>query len=287
MHEVDSLTHLLVGHAMGAVASGSVAGPAGAAVYWAVLIGNSLPDIDVPISLLLRRGIKMHRTITHTIPGVVGLALLTAAALSWFHSGVSFHLILAWALLGNLVHLGMDCLNLFGARPFWPFNGRSVDLGVLHILDPFLLVALGVPTLAVALGITSKPLVALSFFVIPIYVIYRLAMARRLSISLKAEDSVKARVVPWFTGWRFIFETATLIEFGYWSKGRRHVLTTFYKDNSPLVQASMADPEVVSFLRSAEYPYALIEEDENGHAVVWADVLRQLRADFRPLRVRI
>ncbi len=283
---MDSLTHLLVGHAMGAVAS-SIAPPAGAAVYWASLIGNSLPDIDVPLSLLLRRDIKMHRTVTHTLPGVVVLALVTAAGLRLAYPEAPFSLVFAWALLGNLVHLGMDCLNLFGARPFWPFNGRSVDIGVLHILDPFLVVTLGAPTLAVALGVTSKTLLALSFFVIPLYVVYRLAVARRLFYGLKGEDPVKVRVVPWFAGWRFIKETGTTIEFGYWRKGRRQIINTFEKVDSPLVRASMQDPQVASFLQTAEYPYALVEEDQEGHAVVWADVLRQMRADFRPLRVRV
>jgi len=283
---VDSLTHLLVGHAMGAVAS-SLNPSAGAAVYWAALIGNSLPDIDVPVSYVLRRNFGMHRTITHTIPGVLALAAATALGVSWVYPGVPLALIFQWALLGNLAHLALDCLNLFGARPFWPFLGQSVDLGVLHILDPMLLVILGLPTLAAALGVASKTVLALSFFVIWPYVLYRLAVARRLFRRLKADGSLKARVIPWFTSWRYIFETATTIEFGYWRRGERTVLTTFHKADSPLIRASLEDPQVVSFLRSAEYPYALVQEDADGPLVVWGDVLRQLRADFRPLRVRV
>lgn len=283
---MDSLTHLLVGHAMGAVAS-SLNPSAGAAVYWATLIGNSLPDIDVPISYVLRRNFGMHRTITHTIPGVLALASATALGVHWVYPGVPFMLIFEWALLGNLAHLALDCLNLFGARPFWPFLGQSVDIGVLHIIDPMLLVILGLPTLAAALGVASKPVLALSFFLIWPYVAYRLTIARRLFRRLRAEGSLKARVVPWFTSWRFIFETATTIEFGYWRRGERTVLSTFHKVDSPLVRASLEDPQVVSFLRSAEYPYALVQADEAGPIVVWGDVLRQLRADFRPLRIHM
>lgn len=283
---MDSLTHLLVGHAMGAVAT-SFAPPAGAAVYWAAMIGNSLPDIDVPVSLVLRRDIKMHRTVTHTIPGAFLLAGLTTAVLSWLFPAAPVLPVFIWALLGNLAHLGMDCLNLFGARPFWPFTSRSVELAILHILDPYLLVILGIPTLGLALGMTSKAALVLAFFLIWPYVLYRLAIARRLLQRLRLEGPERIRIIPWFTSWRYILETASTIEFGYWRKHERFVVTTFHKADSPLVRASMEDPQVISFLRSAEYPYALVEEDEDGPAVVWKDMLRQLRADFRPLRIRV
>jgi inner membrane protein len=283
---MDSLTHLLVGHAMGAVAT-SMAPPAGAAVYWAALIGNSLPDIDVPVSLAMRRGVKMHRTITHTIPGVIGLAAVTALVLSWIFPEAPVSTVFTWALLGNLAHLGLDCLNLFGVKPFWPFTARLVEFGVLHILDPYLLVILGIPTLGAALGMTSKAVLVLGFGLMWPYIVYRFAIARRLVRKLKDEGNERVRVIPWFTSWRYVFETASTIEFGYWRKGERYVVTTFHKEDSPLVRATMENPQVVSFLRSAEYPYALVEEDEEGASVVWKDMLRQLRADFRPLRVRV
>lgn len=283
---MDSLTHLLVGHAMGAVAS-SLNPQASAAVYWASLIGNSAPDIDVPVSLIFRRDIQMHRTITHTIPGVLGLTGLTAMAVLFFFPTAPFRLLFAWALLGNLTHLALDCLNLFGAKALWPFLPRSIDIGVLHILDPWIMTIVGLPTLAAALGVPSKPVLAASFFGIWPYVVYRIATARKLLGKLKREGPKKARVVPWFNSWRYILETATAIEFGCWRGGVRHRLSVFAKTDSPLIQQSLTDPEVISFLRSAEYPYAQVEEGEEGTTVVWGDVLRQLRADFRPLKVRI
>lgn len=283
---MDSLTHILVGHAMGAVAS-SVSPDAAAAVYWAALIGNSLPDIDVPVSLVLRRGIKLHRTLTHTIPGVVLLSALIAGPLTWIYPGVPFALVFAWALLGNLTHLGMDCLNLFGARPFWPFTARSVELGVLHILDPVLVSLLGAAAVTAGTGVAPKGVLILSFVGMLLYIVHRLRIARRLIALLKREGSVRARVIPWFSSWRYVFETDGAIEFGRFDRGRRLALSTFQKLDSPLVRASRSFPQVVDFLEESEYPYALVREDEEGHAVIWADVVRQLRADFQPLIVRV
>jgi len=283
---VDSLTHLLVGHAMG-VAASSAAHPIGAAAYWAVLVGNSLPDIDVPVSLLIRRDVKLHRTVTHTIPGSALLSALSALVLHALFPLAPLGQLFGWTLLGCLVHMLLDCLNLFGARPFWPLSSRPVGLGVLHILDPILVVLLGLPAAGAALHLASPGLLSLSFALMWVYVLYRIFTARKLYHLLRRQGSVKARVVPWYLSWRYVFETAERIEFGHWARGRRLALQTYQKLDSPLVRASLAMPQVEAFLRAAEYPYAVVQEDDCGHAVVWGDALRQLRADFRPVRVHV
>ncbi|HYG60868.1 MAG TPA: metal-dependent hydrolase [Symbiobacteriaceae bacterium] len=283
---MDSLTHLLVGHAMGVAASGA-AHPHGSAAYWAVLIGNSLPDIDVPLSLLLGRGIKLHRTITHTLPGAAALSALTALVLGSFFPGTPFGLIFGWTMLGSLAHMALDCLNLFGARPFWPLSSLSINLGVLHILDPFLLALLGTAALAVATGLTGTWVLTLSFALIWPYVLYRIWSARQLYHRLKRAGSSRARVIPWFNSWRYVFETATAIEFGHLDGGKLRSVKRWAKLDHPLVQATLTNPKVARFLQSAEYPYAIVEEDENGPLVVWGDALRQIRLDFQPLRVRV
>lgn len=279
---MDSLTHLLMGHAMGAMAT-TISPTAGAALYWAALIGNSLPDIDVPVSLLLRRGIQLHRTYTHTVPGVLLLSAATALLLHRHFAGSSLGLLFLWTLLGCLVHVGIDCLNLFGAKPFWPWNSRSVELGVLHILDPFLLLLLGGTSVGAYLKWASPGLVAMAFLAIWPYIGFRLTTARRLLRRLRAEGSERARVVPWFSTWRYIAETERMVEFGRWSRGERIALETFPKRKDPRITASLTDPRVAHFLSSAEYPIALVQ----GDAVVWTDALRRLRADFQPLRIPI
>lgn len=283
---MDSLTHLLVGHAMGAAAS-SVAHPYGSAVYWAVLVGNSLPDIDVPVSILLGRGIKLHRTITHTIPGTVILSGLAALVMSIFLPEAPFGILFGWTLLGCLAHMALDCLNLFGARPFWPLSARAIEVGVLHILDPFLLGLLGTASLAVAFHLAPQHVLSWAFVLMWPYVAYRISTARRLYWKLRAAGSHRARIIPWFTSWRYVFETQGAIEFGHWIRGKRQAVRTYFKQEHPMIQASLADPKVAAFLASAEYPYALVEEDADGPSVIWGDALRQMRADFRPLRVRV
>lgn len=277
---MDSLTHLLMGHAMGTLAA-NVAPAAGPAVYWAALIGNSLPDLDVPISLLLRRGVQLHRTYTHTLPGVIALSAITALMLNQVYPEPGLLPLFGWAAFGCLVHVAMDCLNLFGVRLFWPLDRRWIQLGILHILDPFLLLLLGAPSMGAYLNWSSPALVAVGFLAIWPYVAYRLRTARRLLRRLKAEGSLRARIVPWFSGWRYVFETERAVEFGRWHRGQPVALETFPKQADPRIDATRSDPRVARFLRSAEYPVALIQ----GDAVIWIDALRRLRADFQPLRI--
>lgn len=283
---MDSLTHLLVGHAMGTAAS-SAAQPYGSAVYWAVLIGNSLPDIDVPLSLALRRDIKLHRTITHTIPGATLLSLLTAVGLHLFMPAAPISLLFAFTFCGSLAHMLLDCLNLFGARLFWPFSARSIDLGILPIVDPYMLALLAIPTVGVRAGLLASRWLAYAFYLMGPYLLYRFVIARKLYVRLWTEGPMRVRIIPWFTGWRYLVQTESAIEFGRWIKGRRRAMATYPRHLPPLVQATRKNPQVAAFLKSAEYPYALVQEDETGAAIIWGDALRQLRADFRPVKVYI
>jgi len=279
---VDSLTHVLMGHAMGALAA-AVAPEAGPAVYWAAFLGNSLPDIDVPLSVLMRRGIQLHRTYTHTLAGAAALSAAATLVLATVFPAAGPARLFTWTLLGTLAHLLVDCLNLFGARPFWPLSHRQVELGVLHITDPWLLLLLGVPALGARAGWLAGDWLGAAFAAMWLYVGLRYVTARRLLRNLLRTGSHRARVVPWFSGWRYVAETVDTVEFGRWLRGRRVALETFVKRKDPRIAASLEDPRVDQFLREAEYPVALVREDE----VIWIDALRRLRADFRPLRIPV
>jgi inner membrane protein len=279
---VDTLTHLLVGHAMGAAAS-AAAGPVGVAVYWGAVIGNSLPDIDVPISLLIRHDVKMHRTFTHTLPGALLLSVIGAAVVHLLAPDASFGVAYSWTLLGCLVHMALDCLNLWGARALWPLTGHSLNVGVLHIIDPAMILLLGLPTITTALNLTSHRTLSVAFLLIWPYIGWRIWSAHRLYHRFRAGGLQRVRIIPWYTAWRYVQETDDQIEYGQVIGGHRHLLERFAKDDSPLVRATLTNPIVAAFLDSAEYPYAEVTANE----VIWGDAVRRLRADFRPVHIPI
>lgn len=123
-----------------------------------VVLGANLPDIDL-VAFLNGSAtyLKYHRGITHSILGVTALALLLAWVV-WVlgrkakpKSGLPLagRWLLLAAGLGTGSHLLLDFTNSYGARPFLPFSGRWYSWDIMFIFDPLLwgllIVGLGLP----------------------------------------------------------------------------------------------------------------------------------------------
>jgi inner membrane protein len=144
---MDNLTHTLVG----IVAGESVAQAAHARRNLLVFVGavsSNLPDLDLLVSY---RGFErstlgyllQHRGYTHTLLGCAALALLCYGCVllwrRWRGSALSRGdrlAIAAVAVLGVLLHLGMDALNSYGVHPFWPFNNAWYYGDSVFIIEP-------------------------------------------------------------------------------------------------------------------------------------------------------
>lgn len=277
---MDSLTHLVMGHTLGLAAAGAAA-PAGtgaaAAAYWGALVGNSLPDVDVPAGYLMGRGWAFHRKYTHTVPGVLLLSAAAAGAIALLVPGALFGGALAWALAGCGVHVLLDCHNRWGTRALWPFTDRRLGWGVLFILDPFILAV----HMGAAVGGTAA-WGALAWAVTAAYIglrwLVRLHAARRLG---------GAQVMPYLAGWRYILETPEQVEFGRVGalRGRPYPEARLRKDRHPAVAASRAAPEVAAFLARAGYPVAQAEPAPGGWRVLWTDLYGRWRVPGARLEV--
>jgi inner membrane protein len=158
---VDNLTHTLIGLVAGDSIARSTA-PANSPGLSAELrrncfviiaaVGSNLPDIDLVLTGVVTRDklayLLQHRGYTHTIVGCVVLALLLYGAteiwarLRRLTLSRSDRLSLGGvALLGTLLHLGMDALNSYGVHPFWPFNDEWVYGDAVFIVEPLYWVA--------------------------------------------------------------------------------------------------------------------------------------------------
>lgn len=275
---LDSLTHLVMGHAMGTLASGAT--PAiQLGAYWGALVGNSLPDIDVPVGYLLRRGWAFHRKFTHTIPGLLGLSGLAAGVITAAVPGSSFAANLSWTLAGGIVHLFLDCLNMFGVRPFRPFSDRIFGAGVLFILDPVILGGLTAGSLLHAAGLISLRYMQVLYLLTWLYVAGRWIVKRRLAAALGGPGVVRAQVIPHLSGWRYLRETKGQLEYGFARAltGQPRQIESIPQDHGPAVQASRTHPQVQAFLQRARYPYARAEQTESGYRVIWQDLYQHLR----------
>jgi inner membrane protein len=150
---VDNITHSLVGVALADLAMGRRATHAHRPLFvGAGVIAANLPDLDFayswvtpsPIGYLLH-----HRGHTHTVAGLVALAIALIAAY-WFFPPVRkmrlsgrlrFGLLIAIALAS---HLALDFLNSYGVHPFYPFDNAWYFGDSLFILEPSLWLILGI-----------------------------------------------------------------------------------------------------------------------------------------------
>jgi inner membrane protein len=147
---VDNLTHTLLAAALARTRLGRLSPYATPAL----LIGANLPDLDAVVRLWQGREgyLVHHRGVTHAVPGIALQALGLAAVLrllerrrerrtgeargSWGGA-----LALSAVALGS--HPLLDLLNVYGLRPWLPFDPRWIYGDVAFIVDPWLWLALG------------------------------------------------------------------------------------------------------------------------------------------------
>lgn len=148
---MDNLTHSLVGVLLARTRLGRLSPYA----MPALVVGANLPDVDIAVRLWggPEGYLVHHRGVTHGILGAALLALLLAAALrglerrrgraaegSWPGA-----LAIAGAALAS--HPLLDYLNVYGLRPWLPFDATWVYGDAVFILDPWLWLFLGTAAL--------------------------------------------------------------------------------------------------------------------------------------------
>jgi len=147
---MDNLCHTLVGAALAQTGLRKRTG-LGAAT---LMIGANFPDIDV-IAVPLGRATEFRRGWTHGLLAIAVLPfVLTALMIAWDRykrrSGgterppVVPRELLLLSTLAIVTHPVLDWMNSYGMRWLMPFDGRWFYGDSLFIVDPWLLIMLGV-----------------------------------------------------------------------------------------------------------------------------------------------
>jgi inner membrane protein len=170
---VENITHSLIGAAFAELALPAGATTAQRRTFFAVgVIAANLPDADLvytnitapPIGYLLH-----HRGHTHTLAGILGLAVLIGVVclaprirqtLQNVHE--RFVSLVALCLLSHLV---LDSWNSYGVHPFYPFGANWYYGDAIFIVEPWLWLFLGVAAMANAQGKMSRIALGLLFAV--------------------------------------------------------------------------------------------------------------------------
>ncbi|NNG21959.1 metal-dependent hydrolase [Massilia sp. ML15P13] len=180
---MDNMTHSLVGLALGELVERALPAPRDAAhgsirrraLLVTGLLASNFPDLDLVLTPLLPAPLGYlihHRGHTHTLLyALPQVALLLALAwLLWpgarrlLHSDRSARrAVLGTALLGMVLHLCFDALNVYGVHPFHPFDSRWLYGDLVFIVEPVFWTALGTALALCARNPVLRRL-ALAFF---------------------------------------------------------------------------------------------------------------------------
>jgi len=119
-----------------------------------VVAANS-PDSDILVGLTTDRWnyLHHHRGITHSIIGVIALALIVpslvyaiergVAALRRRQSKTSYRGLLLASAIATATHPLMDWTNNYGVRPFLPWSARWFYGDLVFIVDPYIWLIVG------------------------------------------------------------------------------------------------------------------------------------------------
>jgi inner membrane protein len=167
---MDNLTHSVAGLAIGELVERSLPhepDPASQGTRRKLLLftawaASNLPDLDLVLTPLGGRPLGyllQHRGHTHTLLWALPQAALLLA-LVWLlwpaarrllrASALARRATLGVAVLGLLLHISMDYLNVYGVHPFHPFDSRWLYGDMIFIVEPVFWIAFGTPLAVMA-----------------------------------------------------------------------------------------------------------------------------------------
>jgi inner membrane protein len=269
-----------------------------------ILAGNA-PDIDILAGF---KGsiayLKYHRGITHSLLGVCALGIIIWAVMCWMGRRAKLkpglplnpRWLLIAALLGTGSHLLLDFTNAYGVRPFLPFSGRWYAWDIMFIFDPLLLglliLGLGLPWLldlvSEEVGARRARLASGAIFclcaLVALWGVRDFAHRRALSIldsrTYSGEVPQRLSALPSMANpfnWMGVIETDTSFHIANVnaldSSSAPDEIEAFEKpQQSPALAAALKTQAVKVMLNFARFPWAQVEERDEGYRVSLCDL---------------
>ncbi len=270
-----------------------------------VILGANAPDIYILARLKDSTAyLKYHRGLTHSFLGIAVLALVVWGVMLWIAerrrgkstAPLDSRWLLAAAFLGTTSHLLLDFTNSYGVRLFLPFCSRWYAWNIMFIFDPLLLTLL-VLSLSVpwVLGMVSeeigaqKPHLARGavFALCALVALWGLRdFARRrstTSLDSRTYSEENLQRVGAFPSpadpfsWTGVVETATAFHVLRVNalnpdSSPQPIQTLDKPEPSPPLEAAMKSRTGRVFMDFARFPWATVEQTEDGYLVSLQDL---------------
>jgi inner membrane protein len=276
LFRLDTGTHILMGVALGSIATLDPTVAQDPFLSHAVLIGtlagSQAPDIDTILKLRNNaKYIRNHRGITHSIPAVWLWPLFITGIIVFFYPYVNvFHLWL-WTFISVAVHVFVDIFNAYGTQALRPFTKKWIALGVINTFDPVIfalhVIGIGLLFLDAHPGYTFLTIYA----IIAVYYIIRFRQQAQIkhAIYKKIPNVERIITVPTFRfrEWHLAITAKDCFYVGRAKNGHIHILDQFEKcplPDDPVIEAAKKDENIAAFLSfSPVYRWELREYNDH------------------------
>lgn len=279
---MDTLTHVVIGTGLGALAQLDPAVSSSGAMAQAVLIGTVLgsnaPDFDI-VCRIKGKGsyYRHHRGASHSLPVLPIWGLAISSAILPFFPEVNFLSLFFWVFLAVVLHVVFDLFNMHGTQALLPFSKKWMAFDTLPLVDPFILLVHSIGFILI-FWLDPGQVFLLIYVIIFVYLVIRVvssSLARR-QLEKHFLNAERIKLIPharWFR-WDVIIETDEDFIFGTLSLDSLAVDHSLPKKiNYPeLVLDSRTHQNVADFLSSTHFAYPFAEKRSAGYFFFWKDL---------------
>lgn len=272
---MDTATHIVMGVAIGGLATLDPVVSANHATTQAVMIGaiigSQAPDLDTILKLRNNaQYIRNHRGITHSIPAVLLWPIIVSGSIHFFLPQANFLHLWSWTFLAVILHVFVDIFNAYGTQALRPFTKKWIALGVINTFDTFIFVIHIIGIILWGLGANPGYTFISIYFIIAAYYISRFRQQRKIEniVRNKIENVESIIISPTmrYSQWHLAITTKNHFYVARAMKGQLIIQDKFSKcpvPNTPVIEAAKKDKNLSAFLSfSPVYRWEVDEYDD-------------------------
>ncbi|MGJ9460186.1 metal-dependent hydrolase [Oceanobacillus sp. CF4.6] len=257
---MDTGTHIVMGIALGGLATLDPVVHSDPALFNAVLIGTVVgshaPDFDTVFKLKNNATyIRHHRGASHSIPAIILWGLLVSGMIYMFAPQVNYLHLWLWTSLAVIIHVFVDLFNAYGTQAFRPFSNKWIAKGFINTFDPYIFFLNIAGIAAWALGAHPGYTWLTIYTVIVLYYIKRYMDKREIVKKIKDyyPDTIEIATSPTIKQnfWRVAITTEDKFYVGTVENRHIEIVDEFWKvplpDNS-IMKIAKTDKNIQAFL---------------------------------------